>query len=93
MTRRPAGVHSPPDTERPDDFLARYGESLRAARIQSGLTQVEVAEMTGVQQSYLAKIEAGKKNIGIWTMKLLADVVEHDLGQFFNTLHRRRSRK
>jgi transcriptional regulator with XRE-family HTH domain len=93
MTRLPAGVDRPPERERPDDFLVSYGESLRAARLQSGLTQVEVADRTGLQQSYIAKIEAGKRNIGIRTMKLLADVVEHDLGAFFTKFRPRHSRK
>jgi transcriptional regulator with XRE-family HTH domain len=52
-----------------------------------------VADRTGLQQSYIAKIEAGKRNIGIRTMKLLADVVAHDLGAFFTQFRPRHSRK
>ena len=92
MTRQPAGGPPPPENDRADDFLVRYGESLRAARLEAGLTQIDVAERSGLQQSYIAKIEAGKKNIGIRTMQMLADVVDHDLSAFF-AKRRGRSRK
>jgi hypothetical protein len=61
ITRRAAGVPSPSGTERPDDFLAQYGKSLREARVQLGLTQVEVAEMTGLQQSYIPRSKPVRK--------------------------------
>jgi transcriptional regulator with XRE-family HTH domain len=93
MARRPAAIDLPSDTELPDELLVRYGESLRAARLRSGLTQMDVADRTGLQQSYIAKIEAGKKNITIQTMKILADVVDQNLGEFFKRSNTRSSHR
>ena len=47
-----------------DQFLVYNAESLGPAlrhfREQAGLTQAQLAELVGIQRSYLAELEAGK---------------------------------
>ncbi len=40
---------------------ASLGQAIRHYRTQAGLTQAELAEMTGLQRSYLSELEAGKE--------------------------------
>ncbi len=54
-----------------DEFVrasVRYpltpGEALKALRELQELTQVELAELTGIAQSHLSAMERGAKNIG-----------------------------
>ena len=61
--------------ETPEALSALFGANFREARLKAGLTQVEVATQTGIQQSYLSEIESGQKNLTLSTMVVLARVV------------------
>ncbi len=52
-----------------------FGKNLRAARLARGLTQAEIAKVTGVPQQHLSLIEVGKQNVTLRTMVLLSEVV------------------
>ncbi|OJW26448.1 MAG: hypothetical protein BGO51_13620 [Rhodospirillales bacterium 69-11] len=56
-----------------------FGANLRAARINAGLKQAEVARLTGLTQQYLSFIENGQANLTIRTMAILAEVVGRNL--------------
>jgi DNA-binding XRE family transcriptional regulator len=56
-----------------------FGVNLKAARLKADLKQAELAALTGLTQQYLSLVEAGRQNITIRTMTLLAKVVDHDL--------------
>jgi transcriptional regulator with XRE-family HTH domain len=40
---------------------ASLGGAIRHYRTAAGLTQAELAEMTGIQRSYLSELESGKE--------------------------------
>jgi HTH-type transcriptional regulator / antitoxin HipB len=40
---------------------ASLGEAIRHYRREAGLTQAQLAEMTGLQRSYLSELESGKE--------------------------------
>lgn len=52
-----------------------FGQNLRLARINAGLTQRDIEARTGIKQAYVSQIEAGKLNPTLATMVALADVV------------------
>mgnify|MGYP001109761145 FL=1 len=56
-----------------------FGANLRAARMEAGLKQSEVASITGLTQQYLSFIENGQANLTLRTMAILAEVVARDL--------------
>lgn len=49
-----------------------FGDILRAARNASGLSQQKLSELSGVTQNAITKIESGKRNPNLLTVKLLA---------------------
>jgi transcriptional regulator with XRE-family HTH domain len=56
--------------------------SLRAARLRRMLTQVELAERSGVSQGTIARIETGeRKRIALRTVKALAAALEIDAAE------------
>ncbi|HBM46137.1 MAG: transcriptional regulator [Parcubacteria group bacterium GW2011_GWF2_38_76] len=57
-------------------------EQLKKARIDKGLSQVEVVKILGKTQSYLSKIEAGQCRIDIVSLKEFAKIYNKDLGYF-----------
>jgi ribosome-binding protein aMBF1 (putative translation factor) len=48
------------------------GKALAGARHKEGLTQVQLAQMTGIPQRHLSEMEHGKRPIGKDTAKKLA---------------------
>lgn len=51
-----------------DDLIDNIGTRLRQFRLMKGLTQEQVAEMAGMQPSYLGAIERGERNFTIETL-------------------------
>jgi transcriptional regulator with XRE-family HTH domain len=65
--------------ETQEELSAVFGANFREARLKAGLTQVEVAARTGIQQAYLSGIESGRKNLTLSTMVTLARIVGTDV--------------
>ena len=81
--KKPAPRQLPTAELPPDDLQAIFGQNVRIARLKRGLTQVEVADATGMSLTYVSKIENGEKNVTLDTMKKLAVVLDLDLGRLF----------
>lgn len=59
----------------------RLGNRVRSLRRERGWTQVEMAEMLGVDRSYLSEIETGKKDPSLRVLKTIADGFHLSLSQ------------
>lgn len=57
-------------------------EKLRQARLDAGLTQVEVSEKLKRPQSYISKIEAGEQRVDILELKKFAEIYKKDVSYF-----------
>jgi transcriptional regulator with XRE-family HTH domain len=55
------------------DIRVRLGDRVRTLRRERRWTQVEMAEMLGVDRSYLSEIENGKKDPSLRVLKTIAD--------------------
>jgi transcriptional regulator with XRE-family HTH domain len=55
------------------DIRVRLGNRVRALRKKHRWTQVELAEMLGIDRSYLSEIETGKKDPSLRVLKTIAD--------------------
>jgi transcriptional regulator with XRE-family HTH domain len=51
------------------------GKALVGARCKEGLTQVQLAQLTGIPQRHLSEMENGKRPIGKTTARKLARVL------------------
>jgi transcriptional regulator with XRE-family HTH domain len=68
------------------DLLIRLGNRIRALRKKRGWTQVEFAEKVGLDRSFLADVERGKRNISILNVELIAEGLTITLSQLFSRL-------
>jgi len=48
----------------PQDALKAFGAGVRALRLQKGLTQEKLAELSELDQTYISGIERGRRNLG-----------------------------
>ncbi len=58
------------------------GSCLAGGRHKEGLTQKELAEMTGIAQRYISEMENGKRPIGKKAALLLGDILNIDYRVF-----------
>lgn len=57
-------------------------DKLRQARLDAGLTQMEVAKKLKRPQSYVSKCEAGEQRVDILELKKFAELYKKDVGYF-----------
>ena len=55
---------------------------LKQARIEAKLTQFQVAEILGVTQSYVSKVESGQTRIDVITLKEFAKIYKKNTSWF-----------
>ena len=68
--------------------LSPHGNMLRMNNIASirkskGLSQVELAEMVGVEQPTISKLERGNESVTLRTLLAVADALNVPIGDFF----------
>ncbi len=68
------------------DLLVRLGDRIRKLRKKRGWTQVEMAEKVGIDRSFLADVERGKRNVSILNVDLMAKGLKVSLSQLFSRL-------
>ena len=59
-----------------------FGRFIKEQRIKAGLNQTTVAEMLGITQPYLSKIEAGLRVLDMVLVLNLCAVVGADVNEF-----------
>lgn len=57
-------------------------ERLKAARIEAGLAQQEVADKLGKPQSYVSKIESGERRLDVAEIKKFATIYKKGISFF-----------
>lgn len=65
-----------PSTGRQRSARVVFAENLRKARKELGLSQEELAELSGLHRTYVGSVERGERNVSIDNMELLARAVE-----------------
>jgi len=70
----------------PEDLLVRLGDRIRKLRKKRGWTQAVMAEKVGIDRSFLADVERGKRNVSILNVELMAKGLKVSLSQLFSRL-------
>jgi transcriptional regulator with XRE-family HTH domain len=70
------------DAERPSP-RALFGERLRSLRIESGLSQEELADRSHVHRTYVSSVERGQRNVSIDIIVRLAEALDIPASELF----------
>ena len=62
------------------------GKRIRELRQKTGLSQEKFALKIGMDRTYFASVEAGKRNIAICNIKKIADGLDVTLSELFERL-------
>ncbi len=60
-----------------------FRNNLRCYRIEQGLTQEKLSELTGISTDYLSEIERGKKTPSFKRMELIAKALNLEVYKLF----------
>ncbi|HOX32594.1 MAG TPA: helix-turn-helix transcriptional regulator [Spirochaetales bacterium] len=66
-----------------DKELGEVIDRIREMRIRQGLSQLNLAEKANISQSFLASLEAGKKQPSVTTVLKIAHALGVNAGDFF----------
>ena len=61
----------------------QLGERIKKLRNETGLSQEKFALSIGMDRTYFASVEAGKRNISILNIKKIADGLHVSLSELF----------
>ena len=67
-------------------LLIKLGKRIRKLRLKRGWTQVIMAEQIGIDRSFLADVERGKRNTSILNLDLIAKGLGISLSKLFSRL-------
>ncbi len=62
------------------------GNRIRELRTQTGFSQEKFALEIGMDRTYFASVESGKRNISIVNIKKIADGLDISLSELFSTI-------
>ena len=71
----------PTDEISPDNLQALFGRNFQIARLRNKLTLEDVAAATGMANQSISRIEHGRTNLTLATMRKLAAVVGIDVSE------------
>ncbi|HEX6178065.1 MAG TPA: helix-turn-helix transcriptional regulator [Thermoanaerobaculia bacterium] len=69
----------PPDSE----FLAAFGDRLRAERARRGMSRKLLAQHAGISERYVTQVETGKGNVSILILRQIASALGMPLTRLF----------
>ena len=61
-----------------------FGKRIKHYRTQKGYSQEELAFKAGLDRTYIASVESGKRNVSIQTIKKFLDALELTFSEFFS---------
>lgn len=64
-------------------FLIYLGDRIKALRSGKEISQNELAALCNIDKGNMSRIEAGKSNITVLTLKKLSDALDVDIAEFF----------
>ena len=62
-----------------DDRMIAFGKRVREVRKSKGISQERLAEMSGIDRSYMGNIERGEKNITLKKVYEICDALEIEI--------------
>lgn len=62
-----------------DERMVAFGKRVREVRKARGISQEKLAEMAGIDRSYMGNIERGEKNITLKKIYEICDALQIDI--------------
>ncbi len=63
----------------------KFGLSVKKLRLQKGISQEKLAELSDLHRTYISSIELGKRNVSLQNIQALASALEVEIYQLFKS--------
>lgn len=67
-----------------EDILERISKNVKIYRESKGLTQQELAELSGLHRNYIASVEKGDRNLTVITLTRIANALNIEIQRLFD---------
>lgn len=74
MDSESTGRHNHPVPSRPD-ITVQFGERVREVRQSRSLSQEALADLAGLDRTYISSVERGRRNISLRNIEAIADAL------------------
>ena len=68
------------------DIKEKIGQRIKDRRNTEGITQLKLAERSGLDRTYITSVENGKRNISIINLEKIARSLNLSLEEFFKDI-------
>ena len=66
------------------DILAQLGDRVRQLRVSKGLSQEKLADICGLDRTYISGVERGKRNVGLLNIATIAESLGVSISELFS---------
>lgn len=70
-----------------EDIKLAFGLRVKELRLEKGLSQEKLANLAGVDRTYMTQVENGKRNISIENIKKICIALDINLSEFFESYY------
>lgn len=69
-----------------EEILKIFGNRIRELRLQSNLSQEQLAELTDFHRTYISMIERGERNISLINIQRFANAFDLSINELLNSI-------
>lgn len=66
------------------EIVEKFGNRIRELRVEKGLSQEALAEITGFHRTYIGMIERGERNLSLSNIEVFAKAFNQTLSELLN---------
>ena len=68
------------------ELLLAFGSGVRRLRVERGMSQEQLAELAGLNRTYLGDVERGERNVSLINIHRIARALDVPTGELMATL-------
>ena len=68
------------------EILIKYGQAVRKIRLEKGISQEMLADLSGLHRTYMSDVELGKRNVSLENMDRIASALDVSISEIFKQI-------
>lgn len=68
------------------EILIKYGQVVRKIRLEKGISQEMLADLSGLHRTYMSDVELGKRNVSLENIDRIANALGVSISEIFKQI-------